>query len=108
MNTYLKGQRNQLKARKWYESRGYQVETVRYSKWLKNKDYFGLWDLICVSFVDIHFVQVKTNKMPDKKWMEKAEKWICPKTAVKSVVVYKDGLVGNTPALIKIVEPGAF
>jgi hypothetical protein len=63
VNTYKKGARNQLKARKYYESLGYEVEVVRYNKFMARKDYFGLWDLICVGQDDIRFVQVKTNRI---------------------------------------------
>ena len=75
IDTYRKGGKNQRKARRFYESEGYEVEVVRYSKWAKNKDFFGLWDLCCVGPHDIRFVQIKTNARPDNAWMEEARLW---------------------------------
>src|SRR3990167_6853842 len=103
INRYAKGMRNQSKCRAWYESLGYQVEMVRYSKWLKNKDFWGLWDLICVSSGQIHFVQVKTNQKPSKAWFTEAANWKCPESAVKLAVVYEDGQRGCIPAKSIIV-----
>jgi hypothetical protein len=79
---------------------GYQVELVHFNKWQKQKDFFGLWDLICVGPHDIRFVQVKTNRGPDGKWKEKLRNWTCPKHAkiVLEHCVYKDYSRGNAPS----------
>ena len=74
------------------------METVRFSKWLKNKDYFGLWDLICVSSFDIRFVQVKTNAKPTRAWIEEATNWPCPPSAIKEWVSYNDYSRGCEPS----------
>ncbi len=77
---------------------GYDVEVVRYDKWRANKDYFGLWDLICVSDALVRFVQVKTNNKPDKKWVDKALEWGPDSPLViKEYVVYKDYQRGDKP-----------
>lgn len=105
MNSYQKGQRSQRKGKAYYESQGYQVETVRYSKWMKNKDFFGLWDLICVGPTDIRFVQVKTNKKPDREWQEKALAWRCPRGCLREWIVYRDYTRGVIPAARVTLEP---
>lgn len=105
INTYRKGLLNQRKAKEYYQSQGYQVEVVRYSKWLKNKDFFGLWDLICVGPIDIRFVQVKTNQHPDHEWKERARAWKCPKNAVREWVVYRDYTRGVIPEARVTMEP---
>ena len=96
--TYRKGNRTQQKAKKFYESQGYQVEIVRRDKYRKDQDFFGLWDLICIGPHDVKVVQVKTNAKPDKEWMEKAEKWVCPKAVIREYVVYRDYQRGNAPS----------
>jgi hypothetical protein len=91
---------SQNKCRKFYENLGYDVEVVRYNKWAKQKDFFGLWDLICVGNHDVRFVQVKTNQKPTREWQEKAEAWGPKGTAkiVKEWCVYKDYQRGNAPS----------
>jgi len=101
VNRYKKGQRCQQKAKRYYESQGYEVEVVRYNMYAKNKDYFGLWDLICVGLYDVRFVQVKANRKPDKKWRERAEIW-GPRGSkfVREYIVYKDYSRGDVPSSI--------
>ena len=99
MNRYKKGQRCQQKAKRFYESQGYEVEVVRYSMYLKQKDFYGLWDLICVGPHDIRFVQVKSNRKPTKEWIEAAESW-GPRGSkfIREWVVYKDYSRGDVPS----------
>ena len=73
------------------------METVRYSKWSVDKDFYGLFDLICVSKYNVRFVQVKTNAIPSKAWIAECERFECPIWAVKEFCVYKDGYGGNAP-----------
>ena len=109
INAYAKGGRNQRRAKRYYESEGYEVEIVRYSKWAKNKDYFGLWDLIVVGEHDIRFVQVKTNAKPNKEWMEKAEKWGPKKSwCIKEYIVYRDYWKGDSPTVRVTFSPTGF
>jgi hypothetical protein len=105
INTYKKGNRNQQKAKKFYEGEGYAVEVVRRDKWRKDQDFFGLWDLICVKHQDIRFVQVKTNANPSREWKERANKWGCPKCAVREWVVYRDYQKGVVPSSRVILGP---
>ena len=99
INTYAKGNRNQNKARKFYESLGYEVEVVRRTPYRTNQDFFGLWDLICVGDHDIIFCQVKTNKDPSSEWQEKATNWGPDDSVIqKEYVVYKDYSRGNVPS----------
>ena len=64
-----------------------------------------MWDLICVGEQDIRFVQVKTNKSPDKEWKVQAESWPCPKCVVREWIVYVDYSKGNTPSSRVIMSP---
>ena len=106
INTYRKGQNSQQKAKRYYESLGYEVEVVRYNKFSKNKDYFGLWDLICVKRQDMRFVQVKTNASPNKEWVEKANAWgVRNNCIIREWVVYRDGKAGDIPAARVTLAP---
>ena len=99
MNTYKKGKRVEAKAKKYYEKLGYEVETVRYNPYMKQKDYFGLWDLICVGHHNIRFVQVKANKPPSKEWKERANAWgPTGNNIIREWVVYKDYSRGLAPS----------
>jgi len=91
VNTYRKGNRNQQKAKRFYESLGYDVEVVRRDRWKKDQDFFGLWDLICVSDKDVIFVQVKTNAKPTGEWIDKARNWRMANIGIqKEYAIYKD------------------
>ena len=107
INTYQKGARNQRKAKRYYENIGYEVEIVRYNKWEKQKDFFGLWDLICVGKNDVIFVQVKTNQSPDKEWRARANKWgPIGKAVYKEWVTYKDYQRGDVPSARVLIGHG--
>jgi len=103
VNTYTKGNRTQQKAKRWCEAIGYQVEVIRRDKWRKDQDFFGLWDLICVGH-NLLFVQVKTNAMPPKEWMDKAKAWKAPHGTAKLLVVYKDYQRGEIPSKIVVLD----
>lgn len=99
INTYRKGQKTQQKAKRYYEKMGYEVEVVRYNMYSAQKDFFGLWDLICVGLHDVRFVQVKSNNKPSKEWQEKAEQWGTKGSKiVREWVVFKDYSRGDTPS----------
>ena len=104
INRYAKGNRNQNKCRKYFESIGYSVEVTRRDKYRVNQDFFSLWDLICVSSQDILFVQVKTNRKPEREWIDRAKQWECPYYAKKIYVVYKDYQRGDKPAICQTLE----
>jgi hypothetical protein len=64
MKTRSKGNRARLKAIKELEQNGYTVAVVeRTGRWIKEKDAFGLFDLLCVRSTNpVLFVQVACNK----------------------------------------------
>jgi len=72
------------KARKIAESLGYQVFQIHHTRW--QKDVFGLWDQIWVKEGEVIWIQVKTNKKPSKKDLEKYESW-CKKYKQKGMIV---------------------
>lgn len=79
MNTRRKGQRNELKSKELLEREGWLVEKVKGStKWNKNVDFFGLFDIIAIKKVNqltrILFVQVRSNYI-SKYHREKIEEW---------------------------------
>ncbi len=96
VNTFKKGYRTMCKARKYYESRGYRVEAVVTTQW--KKDFWGLWDLICISSRGTVLSQVKCNGLPTKEWYYRAEVFEVPDNCVKVVDVYKDYQRGNAPS----------
>jgi len=63
MNAKAKGHRTQLKAIKLLESEGYLVGKVeQQGRFVKEKDLFGLFDLVAIKDYDLRFVQVTSNK----------------------------------------------
>jgi hypothetical protein len=63
MNTRAKGNRNQQKAIKWLKADGWEVAIVeRTSRFIKEKDAFGVADLCCLKQGHVLFVQVTSNK----------------------------------------------
>jgi len=77
MNAKVKGNRVQLKCIKLLESEGYLVGKVeQHGKFVKEKDLFGLFDLIAIKEYDIMFVQVTCNKPHShKKYLEFSKKY---------------------------------
>jgi len=74
VNRIRKGNRSLLKAKKFAEECGFEVGKVEFrAKYKKNKDLFGLFDQIWIreNTVKPLFVQVKTNKKPSSKELEK-------------------------------------
>lgn len=63
MNSRTKGNRNQRKAIEYYESMGYKVSKAEQGgKFNKEKDLFGLFDLVAFKASCVHFIQVTTNR----------------------------------------------
>lgn len=81
VNTRKKGNRSQLKAFKELEDDGWLVGNVeRVGRFIKQKDLFGIGDLICVKKIDnktvIKIIQVVSNTPhPHQKFKEFAEKY---------------------------------
>jgi len=63
INRKQKGNRNQLKAIKYWESKGYKVGKVEQNnKYSVVKDLFGIFDLIAAKKKDFYYIQITTNK----------------------------------------------
>lgn len=65
MNTYRKGLRIVRKGREELEKQGYltaKVESV--GKYIRNKDLFGLFDVIAIKSSETKLIQFKTNAFP--------------------------------------------
>jgi len=104
MNTRIKGRRNELKAKAELEKEGWLVQDVKGStKWNKNVDFFGLFDLIAIkkpkltdyyefnnSATLIKFIQVKTNRKPPFKKYEEFKDKHCRFNAFVEVWVWFD------------------
>lgn len=74
VNRVRKGNRSLLKAKRFAEKYGFEVGKVEFrAKYKKDKDLFGLFDQIWIreNSVKPLFVQVKTNKKPSSKELEK-------------------------------------
>ena len=74
VNRVRKGNRSLLKAKRLAEECGFKVGKVEFrAKYRKDKDLFGLFDQIWIreNTVKPLFVQVKTNKKPASKELEK-------------------------------------
>ena len=62
-NSRAKGNRNQRKLMDLYESLGFKVSKVELGgKFTKEKDLFGLFDLVAFKGSCVHFIQVTTNR----------------------------------------------
>lgn len=91
VNTRQKGRKAELKAKKILEMAGYDVQvTANPSKWNKQQDMFGLWDLMAVKKNEIRFIQVKCNRMVYGAALEPYELWECPDVCTKEIWVFKD------------------
>lgn len=91
VNTRAKGRRNQNKAIKWLEEKGYRVAIAeRTGKFIKEKDAFGLADLIAIKKNLVVFVQVTTNKPHSHKPYKEFAKKYCGDNLLLWQVVFKD------------------
>ena len=77
MQTRVKGWRHRREATKYYEDRGYAVAVVeRTGRFIKEKDAFGLFDLLAVSKDKVILIQVTSNRPhPHYKLQEFANKY---------------------------------
>jgi len=74
MNTYQKGNRRELEARKILESEGWLVERKNRSKWA-SPDLFGVFDLLAVKGSQALLIQVKSNKSDFYKARKEITTW---------------------------------
>ena len=91
MNRRQKGRRNEFKAKKILEDAGYDVIIAPMStRWAKQTDLFGLWDLIAVRHNEIRFIQVKSNHTAPPEDREAMSLWQCPDICSKELWIFKD------------------
>lgn len=101
MSTRAKGRRNEIKAKKILEELGYAVQLApNPTRWSRQNDLFGLWDLIAVSGLDIRFIQVKSNTPPYGKQRKKYAAFVCPSEASKEIWVFYDRV--KEPKIIQL------
>ena len=91
MSTRDKGRRNELRARDVLLAAGYDVQMAPMpSRWARQQDLWGLWDLVGINAVSIRFVQVKTNKKPSREYTEELAAFVCPANCTKELWIFKD------------------
>ena len=91
MNARRKGSGNELKAVKELERQGWFVYRVKGStKYNKNVDIFGLFDLVAKKGLETIWVQVKTNKKPKMDKFRNFYAKHCSFYESVEVWVYKD------------------
>ena len=74
MNTYQKGNRRELEARKLLEAAGWLVERKNRSKYT-SPDLFGMFDLLAIRGGEVMLVQVKSNKSDFYKSRKEIAGW---------------------------------
>jgi hypothetical protein len=91
MSARTKGRRSEMKAKEILEAAGYEVELTKMpSKFSKQQDLFGLWDIMAKNDVSIRFIQVKTNRMIYGMDLEPYKLWKVPVCCTKEVWVFYD------------------
>ena len=75
MNTYQKGNRRELEARKQLEAQGYLVERKNRSKYA-SPDLFGVFDLLAIKGGEVLLIQVKSNRSDFYKSRKQISDWI--------------------------------
>lgn len=79
-NNKKQGDNKELEVKKVFESLGYEVEKPTRTRFNLFKDFFHVWDLMCIRRGEITFIQVKSSKDNDKypvtKAIEKAKDFI--------------------------------
>lgn len=90
MNKKKKGNRNQLKAIKQLEQDNWLVGKVELGgKFEKNKDLFGIFDLVCVRKKEVLFVQVTSNRPhTHKTYLEFSHLYCCDNIGIQQWVYY--------------------
>jgi hypothetical protein len=105
MNKRSKGRRNENRAKEELEREGWLVEQAKGStRWNKQTDIFGLWDILAIKKVEIgidciptlkmvqkrRWIQVKSNKFPNlKPFIEFKEKY-CDENDLAEIWVWED------------------
>jgi len=91
MSARGKGNRSEVKAVKELEAEGYIVYRVKgATKFIRNVDMFGIFDLVAKRGKETRWVQVKTNNKPKLDVFKDFKKMFCSKYESVEVWVYKD------------------
>ena len=90
VNRRWKGRRKELKVRDILEAAGYDVQLAPLpTRWARQNDLFGLWDVMAVNTTTIRFIQVKSRK-PGPEYIEQLQMWQCPPNCTKELWVLED------------------
>ena len=75
INKHNKGNRTEKIARDIAKQQGYIVEVKNWSRF-QPKDFFGIFDMVCLKDREIKWVQVKSNKNDVSKAKKEIKEWI--------------------------------
>lgn len=96
-STRQKGRNKELAVKKMLEMVGYDVIlTPMPTKYAKQQDFFGLWDVIAVDSQRIRFIQVKSRKIYGAE-LEPYQLWKNPPNSTKEIWVIEKG--NKTPVI---------
>lgn len=92
INTREKGRRKEMQVRDIFIKSGYTVQLAPPpTRWARQTDLYGLWDLIAFSSDDVVCIQVKTNMSNvTKAWKTAAKEWKCPSNCRKELWIMGD------------------
>ena len=90
-STRARGRNLELKCKRLYESKGYQVQIAPMpSRWSFQNDLFGLWDLIAVNKDEIICIQCKMNRNDIYgKQLDAHRAWVCPAYVKKLAILWE-------------------
>lgn len=101
INTREKGRKGEIKAANLLIAKGYTVQLApKPSKFAKQNDMFGLWDLIAVGKEEVRFIQVKVNGYASKEWKKEALAWECPSFCTREIWRFVDRKEGVQVTLL--------
>ena len=84
-----KGRNQEIKARDILLLAGYDVQLAPMpTKYSKQNDLWGLWDLAAVKHNEIRFIQVKSQMIYGIQ-LEPYKEWVCPDNCTKELWVFK-------------------
>jgi len=83
------GRIKELRAKEILENAGYDVQMAPMpSRYSKQNDLWGLWDLVAVNKNEIRFIQVKSQMIYGEQ-LEPYQEWICPSNCTKEIWVFE-------------------
>jgi len=94
MSTRAKGRRREVMARDELKEQGFRVMLAPMaSRWQRQTDMFGLWDIIAVRHDTVRFIQVKSRKIYGKALLPFHD-FKCPLNCSREIWTYKKGKSG--------------